>query len=104
MSLSVAYSYLLKSFWSILLLLHVLNFAWPPVRIHYPDNTACGHRLARLVSVSPPPLSHWRGDMVLVCVYKLYRKHLRALCAPLCTSTGEQFLCSWTYPGGFTQL
>lgn len=26
--------------------LHVLNFAWPSVRIHYPDNTAGGHRLA----------------------------------------------------------
>lgn len=40
-------------------LLHVLNFAWSPVRIHYPDNTACGRS-----SLIPPPLE---GEVI--CVY-----------------------------------
>lgn len=83
-------------------LLSVVNFAWPPRRIHYPDNSACGPRLVPLVLLPPSQSAEgWYGTGVCSGEYELNRKHLRDLCT---ASATEQRLCCWTYPSGFTQL
>lgn len=79
-----------------------------PVRIHYPDNTACGS----LFSLCLPHWVTWMGgvwwcgDVILVCVFMYtLQEALKKPCAPLSYNwivLAGRVSPAWTYPSGFS--